>query len=177
MPHILVVGGSQGSKRITEVCISVFKMLEEEPLPFQATLQTGERNLAWAQTLQPPENTHLVPFIESMADAYARADLVVCRAGSGTLSELTLWEKPAVLIPYPHASANHQKVNADTFARHHAAVTIEEADLNEETLRRELRRLLRNKETRDAMSRRMAELYKPHAAERIAEEIVRLLQE
>jgi UDP-N-acetylglucosamine--N-acetylmuramyl-(pentapeptide) pyrophosphoryl-undecaprenol N-acetylglucosamine transferase len=176
-PHILVIGGSQGAKKVVDSCLAVFHQLSSEGMVFQATVQTGERNYAWAQEQNPPSHVCLVPFITDMATAYACADVMISRAGSGSLSEIALWQIPAILIPFPYASENHQKVNAEFFAREQAALMIEEKELTVERLKQDVSILLSQRDTRAEMSRRMASLRRTDAAAAIASELIRWVQQ
>ena len=169
---ILVIGGSQGARKVTETAIAAFRLMESENCAFHVTLQTGAKNLDWAVSLNPPANVELVPFINTMAVAYANADIVISRSGSGSLSEIAMWGLPSILIPYPFASEEHQKYNAKAFADEKAAVMIEEKDLTPDKLKTELLEMILNKANRVEMSRRVLALAKIDAAEVIANEIL-----
>jgi len=175
-PGILIMGGSQGARKLVETGLDALKRLEEAKRPYRAVVQTGERNYEWAQTLAAPQRAELVPFIHDMPEAYAAADIVVSRAGSGSLAEIALWGRPSILVPYPFASENHQQKNAEVFAEHGAARLIPENELATETLSEALAELLRDEEKRKTMSARALELAKDDAAERIADEILRWLE-
>ena len=173
---ILVIGGSQGARKITEMAIEAFRLLENEGVAFEATLQTGDKNFEWAMALNPPQSVTLVPFINAMAAAYSKADAVISRSGSGSLSEIALWGLPSILIPFPYASENHQKYNAKAFVDEKAAVMIEEKELTPEILKKELQEIISNKSIRVEMSRRVVSLSKIDAADVIADEILKVLQ-
>lgn len=123
----LIIGGSLGATSINQAVSQSINALTESGLQliwqtgkngFEEALQTSGRNIGWVGA-----------FIERMDLAYAAADLVVCRAGAATLAELTGVGKPAVLIPFPHAAADHQTFNARTLVDAGAAVMIRDADL------------------------------------------------
>lgn len=173
-PHLLVLGGSQGARRVTEVALEAFGLLQEKNIAFSATVQSGSRNLEWASEQPRPESVEVVPFIEDMATAYARSDVVICRAGSGTLSELALWGLPAILVPYPYASENHQQVNAEVFSSQGAGILCKESELNSALLAKLLYDLLIHEDRRRDMSQHVARLAKVDASDRIANELIAL---
>lgn len=171
---VLVIGGSQGAKRLVETSLRAFEDLENSGIAFKALVQTGPNNYEWAQTLSPPPSVELTPFIENMAEVYRDADLIVSRAGSGSLSEIALWGAPAILVPYPFASEDHQRVNAETFVEAGAAVLITEDELTPETLKHAVHELLSDDIQRAAMAQRMSRLAKDDAGERIAQELIQM---
>ena len=101
--------------------------------------------------------------------AYARSDLVVCRAGATTLAELTVCKKPSILVPFPAAADNHQVINATSLLNAGAAVMIEERDLTGELLASEIRRILLDPGLRDQMARAAGMQGRPQAASEIAD--------
>ena len=102
------------------------------------------------------------------SDAYAAADIVVARAGGISLSELTALGKAAIIIPYPHATNQHQDHNARTLAEAGAAVVIPDKKLDGESLTMELNNLLNDPDRLQEMARKSKELGRPDAAARIA---------
>ena len=138
-PTLLVFGGSQGARSLNRAIVDAHRHWSVEGL--QVLHAAGralyaEAAAAWEQPrLDRSELTvRLVDFIGDMADAYAAADVVVCRAGATSIAELTVLGLPAVLVPYPHATADHQAENAVAVARTGAAVMIEDAALDGERL-------------------------------------------
>jgi UDP-N-acetylglucosamine--N-acetylmuramyl-(pentapeptide) pyrophosphoryl-undecaprenol N-acetylglucosamine transferase len=107
-------------------------------------------------------------FIEDMAEAYAWADLVVCRAGALTIAELAAAGLPAILVPYPHATDDHQTGNAAYLADAGAAILLPQPELNNEVLARELQRLGSDREVLLAMANRARELAVTDAAQQVA---------
>lgn len=173
---ILVIGGSQGAKRLTEACLQAFERMSAQGRAFEALVQTGERNLDWAMSLPRPACVTLTPFIDDMASAYQRANAVVSRAGSGSLSEIALWGLPSVLVPYPFASENHQSANANAFAEAGAALVMEEKDLRAEALAGALCGLMDDPQRRGEMSRNASVLGRGDAADRIARDLLGLIE-
>jgi UDP-N-acetylglucosamine--N-acetylmuramyl-(pentapeptide) pyrophosphoryl-undecaprenol N-acetylglucosamine transferase len=97
----------------------------------------------------------------------------MCRSGATTLAELTRLGKPAILVPYPHAAANHQEMNAHTMVEAGAAVMIKDTDLEAKALPT-IKEILSNEPTRNTMHERSLLLGRPNAGKEIAEKILRL---
>ncbi len=171
-PFVLAIGGSQGARKIVEMSVAACRRIHDKGIEFDALIQTGERNYEWAQTLNPPPRVRLVPFIREMAEAYDKADMVIARAGSGSLSEIAFFGLPSILIPYPYASGNHQLLNARCFAEAGAARILEEAALSPEVLENELTVLLNDDEIRREMGRKAVSLAREDAAETIADRLL-----
>jgi hypothetical protein len=140
---VLVFGGSQGARSINEAVIAAHGGWGQRKLQLlHATGGAGYTAAAraWEQARTdhpdgPP--VKLVEFIDDMASAYAAADVVVCRAGATSIAELTVLGLPSVLIPYPYATADHQRENAEALARAGGAAVIEDEDLDGRTARRD----------------------------------------
>lgn len=175
-PHILVIGGSQGAKRVVEIVLQAFELLREKGVQFQATVQTGRLNFDWALGLPCPNTVSRVAYIDNMADAYRQADLIISRAGSGSLSEIALWGLPAILVPYPYASGDHQRKNAAYFAEQGAALVFEEHELSAERLAQEIQRLIENNLERANLARQMQAMGRRNAHETIAGDLISRLE-
>ena len=120
----------------------------------------------------PPANYDLREFITPFGEALLASDLCVARAG-GSIFEVAAHGRPAILVPYPHASADHQSANARWMAQAGAAVVVPDAELTPERLAGEVRRAARRSPARlEAMGRASASLARPDAAQRIAEEVL-----
>jgi UDP-N-acetylglucosamine--N-acetylmuramyl-(pentapeptide) pyrophosphoryl-undecaprenol N-acetylglucosamine transferase len=171
---LLVFGGSLGSRRLNEAALESFG----EAAPCAVLHASGRRDHgvleARLQALGNPPHYHLYQYIEPFADALAAADLAVARAG-GSVLELAAAGLPAVLVPFPHATADHQTSNAVYMAERGAAVVVPDAQLDGPRLAREVAALLRAPEQMRAMANAATATAKPDAAERIAEETLRLV--
>jgi UDP-N-acetylglucosamine--N-acetylmuramyl-(pentapeptide) pyrophosphoryl-undecaprenol N-acetylglucosamine transferase len=136
-PQLLVFGGSHGARAINRAMVAALPQLESRHGRLRIVHQTGASEVdtvrAGYQAAGWTE-VDVQPFITDMAAAYARASLVVCRAGATTLAELTACGRAAVLIPYPYAANNHQVTNAAALASRGAAIMIEERNLQAEEL-------------------------------------------
>ena len=167
--RILVIGGSQGATRLNAVVPFALKRLASW-LPFDVRHQAGERwiDAGRASYQQAGVRADVRPFIEDMSEAYGWADLVICRAGALTVSELAAVGVAAVLVPYPGSVDNHQAYNAQYLVRADAAVVIADRELTEERLATELQRLCAGRGKLLAMAERARALAKPRAADELA---------
>jgi UDP-N-acetylglucosamine--N-acetylmuramyl-(pentapeptide) pyrophosphoryl-undecaprenol N-acetylglucosamine transferase len=162
-PNVLVVGGSLGAKALNE---TVPEALAAAGLPVRVLHQTGAAMRAETEVRYAKHgiDARVESFVENMAEAYAWADLAVCRAGAMTVSELAAAGLPAILIPFPHAIDDHQTQNARYLADAGAAVLLPQTELTAERLAAEIAALIGHPERRQAMAERMAALAKPEAA-------------
>ena len=141
-PVLLVVGGSLGAARINELGEAAARAQRDWQMIF-VTGPTYHAELA--QKLAPlPPGVALVDYEDRMADAYAAADLVLCRAGSSTLAELCAVGKPSVLVPSPNVTDNHQEANARGLEAVGAALVVVEQGLDVPAVVRSLGELLRD---------------------------------
>lgn len=124
---VLVVGGSQGAKRLNELVLGMWPMIDDGRT--QILHQVGERNLADVRARLEERSLSDAYRAEAYIDmpvAVAAADLVICRSGASTIAEITAAGLPSILVPYPYAYANHQKRNAEYVVSHRAGVMCEE---------------------------------------------------
>ena len=170
--HLLVFGGSAGAHRINEAVLGALAHLGEAAAGFRVTHQTGRADEAVVREGYESLTceAEVLPFIDRMDSAYAAADLVICRAGASTLSELAAFGKPAVLIPYPYAAHDHQRLNAMAVAEAGAAEVIVERELTAPGLADAIRMLRADPGRREAMGRAARGLGRDDAAERIVDE-------
>ena len=163
--HVLVCGGSQGAVAVNELASAALASLAGAH-PLAIVHQTGERDreATAARYAAAGVTAECTAFISDMAAAYARADLVIGRAGATTVAELAIAGKPAVLIPYPFAADNHQERNGREMADRGAALMLRQADTTAATLADALRPLLADPAKRAAMGDAMRALGKPGAA-------------
>jgi UDP-N-acetylglucosamine--N-acetylmuramyl-(pentapeptide) pyrophosphoryl-undecaprenol N-acetylglucosamine transferase len=174
--RLLVFGGSQGAARLNAVVPFALARLGSR-LPFDVRHQAGERWLEEARSAYARAGVRadVRPFIADMAEAYAWADLVVCRAGALTVSELAAVGVGAVLVPFPGAVDDHQAHNAQYLVRESAAVMIADRELTAERLAAELERLCMGRGKLLAMAERARQLATPHAADELAEVCLALI--
>jgi UDP-N-acetylglucosamine--N-acetylmuramyl-(pentapeptide) pyrophosphoryl-undecaprenol N-acetylglucosamine transferase len=173
---LLVFGGSLGARTLNEAAVEAFG----SEAPFHVLHASGRRDFeglrARLDELGAPAHYRLEPYIEPFADAYAAADIAAARAG-GSVFELAAAGLPAILVPYPHATADHQTGNARWMADGGAAVVVADGELDPERLRREAGALLGDPARLEGMSAAARALSRPDAAERIAEGILSLAHE
>lgn len=167
--RILVIGGSQGATRLNAVVPFALKRLSGW-LSFDVRHQAGERwiDAGRASYAQAGVRADVRPFIEDMGEAYGWADLVICRAGALTVSELAAVGVAAVLVPFPNAVDDHQAHNAHYLVREGAAVLVSDRELTEERLAAELQRLCAGRGKLLAMAERARLLARPRAADELA---------
>lgn len=168
--RLLVLGGSQGAKRLNEIIPRALARLDAVARPV-VRHQCGQRHLGSARHgyRDAGVEADVVPFIEDMAEAYGWADLVISRAGALTLAELAAAGVGALLVPFPHAVDDHQAVNAKAFVEAGAARMIRESALDETTLAGSLGPLLAERQRMQAMAGAARMLARPDAAERLAD--------
>jgi UDP-N-acetylglucosamine--N-acetylmuramyl-(pentapeptide) pyrophosphoryl-undecaprenol N-acetylglucosamine transferase len=177
-PGLLVFGGSAGARRLNQVTIEAMRILGPVARTLEVVHQTGAADLetvrAGYAALDLP--ARVVPFIDDMGAAYAAADLVVARAGAMTCAEIAAVGLPAILVPYPHAADDHQRLNAEVLVAAGAAEMILDRELTGSRLAAALERLVRDPARRAAMAAGAHALARPEAAERVADECQRLLE-
>ncbi len=170
---LLVFGGSLGARRLNEAAIEAFGSAAPCWVLHACGRRDHEDLARRLDELGRPEHYKLHPFITPFADAYAAADLATARAG-GSVFELLAAGLPSVLVPYPHATADHQTKNAHWVERGGAAVVVPDNELDGPRLAREVAALLGSSERLHTMQRAARSLARPDAAERISHEILTL---
>ncbi len=171
--RVLVIGGSQGATRLNAVVPFALARLRTQGGnigPIDVRHQAGERWIDAARQTYASAGVRadVRPFIEDMAEAYSWADLVICRSGALTVSELAAVGVGAVLVPFPAAVDDHQTYNARYLVSEGAAVLIADRELTADRLAQELERLCAGRGKLLAMAERARLLAKPHAAEELA---------
>jgi UDP-N-acetylglucosamine--N-acetylmuramyl-(pentapeptide) pyrophosphoryl-undecaprenol N-acetylglucosamine transferase len=165
---LLIFGGSLGARTINLAAVEAFG----SGAPCAVLHASGRRDYEEVKRrlakLGNPEHYRLEPFVEPFADALAAADLAVARAG-GSVFELAAAGVPSVLVPYPHATADHQAGNARWMAEGGAAVVVPDDEVDGPRLAREVGALLGSPERLAAMSKAARRLARPDAADRIAD--------
>lgn len=177
LPVILVVGGSLGTRSLNEM-MKAWLLRTGGTAPVQVIWQTGkyyEREMQAFLQEHPAAHVWQGAFIERMDLAYAAADVVVSRSGAGTVSELCLVAKPVVFVPSPNVAEDHQTMNARALEQKGAALLVSDCDCREQAMERALA-LASDRQALEAMSRNLEALARPNAAERIVDEITKVLQ-
>jgi UDP-N-acetylglucosamine--N-acetylmuramyl-(pentapeptide) pyrophosphoryl-undecaprenol N-acetylglucosamine transferase len=166
--NVLVIGGSLGAQVLNETVPRALALLDGASRP-QVRHQAGARQLDAARATYAAAGVaaDVVPFIDDMAQAYAQADVIVCRAGASTIAEVAAAGIASVLVPYPHAVDDHQTRNAAFLAERGAAVLIPQSELTPERLADVLRGFTR--ENLKAMAQGARAAGKPEATRAVAD--------
>ncbi|MBU8870486.1 MAG: undecaprenyldiphospho-muramoylpentapeptide beta-N-acetylglucosaminyltransferase [Gemmatimonadales bacterium] len=175
--RVLVFGGSGGARTLNRAFAGRTELwLKRSDLALW--IQTGRRDLEEVSDAfkdVEADRVRVDPYIDNMARALAWADLVVCRAGAMTLAELQVMGKAAILVPYPHATDNHQLHNAEDCAEAGAALVIEDDQCTPENLFAAVDELLSDASRLEVMGRAAKGLSRPAAADVIARDILTLI--
>jgi UDP-N-acetylglucosamine--N-acetylmuramyl-(pentapeptide) pyrophosphoryl-undecaprenol N-acetylglucosamine transferase len=166
---VLVFGGSLGARRINDAAVEALG-----GAPFRVLHACGSRDYAALRERlgpHPPANYDLREYITPFGDAILASDLCVARAG-GSIFEVAAHGRAAILVPYPHASGDHQSSNARWMEQAGAAIVVPDAELDAARLTREVNALLGDPARLEAMGRASAALARPDAAQRIADEVL-----
>lgn len=172
--HILVIGGSQGAYSMNRIVLESLERLFPR-LDAEVILQWGKWPMGGVEVESYlerfKERLLILPFIEDMALTYRWADIIVSRSGASTLAELAFVEKPAILVPFPFATHNHQLLNAEAAERAGAARVLEEKHLNANNLVEALVALAQDPACVERMGLAWKGLAHPKAADRMIETI------
>src|SRR3989344_3349684 len=182
-PLILIIGGSQGSAKINDFMLNASPELMEADI--QILHQTGVNNFDDAKkelkfilenyTEKEMARYKIVPYFEKdLQDAYAAADIIISRAGSGSVFEIAAFGKPSILIPLQKSAQNHQIQNAYEYAGSGAAIVVEEANLMPNIIISQIKKIVSDPEKFKKMSEAAKNFSKPEAAKIISEEIIKL---
>ena len=177
MPTILVVGGSLGTRTLNNMMKSWILTLGGEA-PVQVVWQTGrfyEKEMREFLANYPTKNITLVPFINRMDYAYEIADVVISRSGACTVSELCLAAKPTLFVPSPNVAEDHQTKNARALVDKGAAMMVSDAEATDCGISTALK-MVADEALLAKLSKNIAKLATPDAAERVADEIVKQIK-
>jgi len=178
-PTLLILGGSQGARRLNSLMLeAVENCLANLSPPPIIIHQTGghDEDHVRAKYKELGVLAKVQAFYSDMAEIYSEADLIISRAGATTLAELTVFQKPVILIPFPYAADNHQEINGRYMVDAGAAVMFSQADLTGEKLGLEIKRILGDKKILAEMAENSGNLAKPEATETIVNECMALLK-
>jgi UDP-N-acetylglucosamine--N-acetylmuramyl-(pentapeptide) pyrophosphoryl-undecaprenol N-acetylglucosamine transferase len=177
-PTLLVLGGSQGAHRVNMLVLEALAARQSLlPPGFTVLHQTGAHDEETVRNRYASQGirAQVAAFFDNMAQLYQQADLVVSRAGATTLAELMIFQKPAILIPFPYAADNHQEKNGRFLVQHGGARMFIEAELTAVKLGEEIIRLINNTKQRQELAANIGSLARPHATEIIVEHCLDLL--
>ncbi len=165
-PVILVLGGGTGAAKLNELILGAVSALSQD---FEVIHLTGRHR---GPEILAADHYHPYAFLsDDLPDALAVADIVITRAGIGTLTELMALRKPIIVIPMPDT---HQEDNADFIADQQAGVVLDQREISADLLVQEIKQLWRDDARRQSLADHLHQLYRPDAAERIADQILQL---
>ena len=175
-PTILIFGGSAGAHRINMATLEMIGQTND-PDRWKIIHQTGEKDYKEVKEryIEADWQADVRPFIYNMASVYSDADLVICRAGATTVAELAAAGKPAILIPYPFAADDHQRVNAESLVKAGGAMMLLEKELTGERLATEVERLMGDIEMLKKMGERARKLARLDAAKVVVDGVYKLV--
>jgi UDP-N-acetylglucosamine--N-acetylmuramyl-(pentapeptide) pyrophosphoryl-undecaprenol N-acetylglucosamine transferase len=175
---VFIFGGSLGARSINMAVIESLQYLHDLKEKIQFLHQTGSSDYEHVRNAfrEFGFKGMISPFIYQMGEAYAVADIVISRAGATTLAELTSLGKPAVLIPYPHATGQHQELNARKLSDMGAAKMILDSELSGESLAHAIREFYENGTMRTEMQKHSRVLGRPEAGEKVVDIAMSLIK-
>jgi UDP-N-acetylglucosamine--N-acetylmuramyl-(pentapeptide) pyrophosphoryl-undecaprenol N-acetylglucosamine transferase len=176
--HIFIFGGSQGAHALNVALPQALARLGNQNRQITIVHQTGENDLS--DVRQAYRNAGIEaevrPFIDDMAREYRRADLIVCRAGATTIAEITAIGKACLFVPFPHATDDHQRKNAEALLKRGACAMVPEREMTPEHLATVLAGLMDDHAALDRMAENAASLARTDAARVIVDEMLKGLQ-
>ena len=174
--RLLVLGGSQGARCLNRLAGSAIQVLWQSGFHLEIIHQTGKLDVSHVEKFYKDANipAKVTPFISNIGESYSWADLVICRAGAGTLAELTTLGKPSILIPYPWATDSHQDANARELTEAGAAKYFLEGEIGAIKLAGEIQSLLEDPQKLINMGENARKLGKPTAATEIASTLIEM---
>ena len=166
-PVVVVIGGSGGALRINLAAAKAFG----DTTPYSVVQVSGRRDFPRLSTENPRHR--ILEYVNDVGPYLAAADLVVSRAGAGSLFDVAAAGKAAILIPFPYATGDHQLHNAAYFIERGAAELMPDAEVDAVSLRRRVEDLLEDGGRREHMAQQMRSLATPHAAGEVADKLLR----
>ena len=173
---VLIVGGSLGARSVNESIMANIELIRENS-NIQFIWQTGklyfEEMKKRAEEAGKPGNLIVTDFVSNMADALSAANLVVSRAGAGSISEFALLGKAVILVPSPNVSEDHQTKNAMALVDKGAAIYVADAKAKEELVSKAIE-VVNDEEKIASLEKNIEKMGRPNAAEEIADEVIML---
>ncbi len=182
MPVILVFGGSQGAKKINDSLINIIKENKNEK--YQVIWAPGQKQYDIIKqelekdniNIQNIKGFYITPYIYNMEEIMNIVDLVVARSGALTITEISALGKPAIFIPLPNVSENHQEYNAKVLENINAASILKNDELNGQILNDKINEMIADKNKLKMMGNNARKIYKDNVEEKIYKEILKLLE-
>lgn len=177
--HVLVFGGSQGAHAINVAMTEAARLLAPQKERLAIVHQTGEKDYEMVERGYNEaglKDAEVKPFLHDMAARFAQADVLICRSGATTAAEVAAAGKAAIFVPFPFATDDHQRKNAEAFERVGAGLMILQKDLTPARLSDEIRRLLDDPDALDRMEAASRKLGRPDSAARAVELAIKVAQ-
>lgn len=173
--HVFIFGGSQGAHALNLTLPPALSLLREHAVRLSITHQTGERDFDEVRQAYQAAGVEaeVKAFIDDMAGEYRRADLIICRAGATTIAEVTACGKACLFVPFPHATDDHQRKNAEALLKKQACEMFLEKHMSPETLAATIKRLMDNRELLEEIARNAASIARLDAAQVIVDEMLK----
>ncbi len=170
--HLLIFGGSQGAQAINSAMLEAIEESQNIRESVTLTHQTGIEDCERVRQCyeQLGVQADVQPFLFDMPKELAKADLVICRAGASTLAELAAYGKVGILIPFPHATHNHQELNAKAMEEAGAARMLRQSDLNGQCLAQEIENMMQDIPTLQSIAGKSWEVRTVDATEQMVRE-------
>ena len=174
--YIVSFGGSIGAQRMNDVILKIIKE-ESQNANIKHLHATGKRYYEKDDIQSAKQSNYkIVPYIDDMPIHLCAADIVICRSGAMTLSEIALTGAAAILIPSPNVSENHQYKNAKALADEGACILIEESELTEKVLKDKISELARDEEKRKELGKRIKKFATKNASALAAQSIIKIAE-
>jgi UDP-N-acetylglucosamine--N-acetylmuramyl-(pentapeptide) pyrophosphoryl-undecaprenol N-acetylglucosamine transferase len=176
---ILVLGGSQGSHQINVVITKVMEYLSDIKERIRVVHQSGRNDLDLLREAYREKgfSCEVTDFIDDIGEAYRKSDLVICRGGATTLSELLISGKASIIMPYPYAADNHQEMNARALESKGAAIVMGVGGIKEEELALSIKDFFNNPQKIKDMETKVSKMAKPDATKTIVDNCYNLIGE
>ncbi len=182
-PIVLVFGGSQGAESINKSFTHIIEKQKNKEYQIMwaagpAQYEMIKQKLQEAHiNIEQIENVKIVPYIYNMEEVISAVDLVVCRSGAMTITEIAIAGKPAIFIPFPYATENHQEYNAKVLEKVGAAKIILDKDLNEELLHHTIEKIILNPSQLETMSKNTSKVVIDNVEENIYSEVKKAIKQ
>ena len=175
LPIVAIFGGSQGAESINRCLVEIIN--EKLNKQYQIIWAVGQKKYEDIKgQIKENQNISIVPYIYNMEEVMNLADIVVARSGAMTITEVAKCGKPAIFIPYPFATENHQEYNAKVLVNAGAAKIILDKDLNKESLNRTIEEILSNKEKLKQMGQNAEKVSIKNVEKKIYKEIENIIK-
>ena len=177
-PVLLIIGGSQGAQRINETVVNILPRLLEIAEVIHISGENNFKSVEADVRGFVSESFHLYGFLnaDQLKHAYAIADLIVNRAGAGSITEIAAAAKPSIIIPLPNSASDHQRKNAYEFAKNGAAVVLDQENLSPNLFLEAISNLLSNPAKLKEMGEKAKSFYNPKTPELIRDEILKIIR-